>query len=69
MIALEASDYVTLKKLSEELDDFTIEQLRWILRDRETNGLGPHVAKIGRRLFIKKSGFMEWIDSHFERRG
>lgn len=42
---------------------FTLAQLRWALRFREYNGLGAHVTRMGRRLYIHIPGFTEWFRS------
>jgi len=38
-------------------------QIRWLLRQRETNGLAKCVKKIGKRLYIHEHLFAEWISN------
>ncbi|EGV32615.1 hypothetical protein ThidrDRAFT_1100 [Thiorhodococcus drewsii AZ1] len=35
--------------------------LRHYVRHANTNGLGPHVRKLGRKILISESGFYDWL--------
>ena len=39
------------------------EQADWLLRNRDNNGLNHAVIKIGKRLFLSKSRFSEFLAS------
>lgn len=36
-------------------------QLRWVLRDRQNNGLQPAVKKLGKKLMIHVPSFVAWL--------
>lgn len=42
---------------------FTENQLRWVLRYRDKNGLSRHVRKLGKSIYISRSGFFEWFEA------
>jgi len=42
-------------------DQFQLNQLRWLLRDRKSNGLDKAVRKIGKRIYIHDQLFAEWM--------
>jgi hypothetical protein len=45
----------------------TVQLLRWQLRNRDTNGLGSAVVRIGKRLFISRSRYEHWLGQQHER--
>lgn len=51
----------TLNRFVEDHDQFQLSQLRWLLRDREGNGLDKAVRKIGKRIYIHDQLFAEWM--------
>lgn len=55
-----------LRKVSqfcEEYPAFTPGGVRWLLFQRQQNGLEHAVVRIGRRLLIDVEKFFEWIDT------
>jgi hypothetical protein len=48
---------------------FTIGQLRHLLLYRHRNGLDGAVRKIGKRLYLKKDIFDQWIESQSAKGG
>jgi hypothetical protein len=57
-------DVVTVDTLQEAYPDlFTKSQLSWLLKTRHINGLSHlgAVLKISRKLYIKKSIFIDWF--------
>ena len=57
-------DVVTIDTLQEAYPDlFTKPQLSWLLKTRHINGLSHlgAVLKISRKLYIKKSIFIDWF--------
>ena len=60
------SDYYTPRQLAERLDFITFGQLQWLLFQRKENGLSSAVRKIGRRIVISESAFLEWLDAQKE---
>lgn len=56
--------YLTLEQIVEnENYPFTRGQIRALLLARHKNGLSKSVRKIGKRLYIRKDLFDEWIES------
>jgi hypothetical protein len=51
----------TVKQLARENSAFTEASLRWLLFNREVNGLRKAVLKVGRRLLIDEDAFFTWI--------
>lgn len=45
---------------------FTWAQLRYYMANRDVNGLGMAVRKVGKHLLIREDLFNEWLDSHKE---
>ena len=47
---------------------FTKNQIEWLLRNRKTNGLQDEgaVHKIGKRIYIDESKFVDWFFKHRE---
>lgn len=41
---------------------FTTHAIRHYVRFAETNGLAPHVRRLGRKILIDENGFRAWID-------
>ena len=45
---------------------FTQGGLRWLLFNRETNGLKKAVVRVGRKLLIDENAFFAWLDEQNE---
>jgi hypothetical protein len=57
-------DLITIEGMIEQYPGlFSETQLRWALRTRKDNGLNQHVFKLGKMLYLSKSGFAEWLQS------
>ena len=56
------SEYDTIDEMVERHPDkFTKNQLLWILRNREENGLNDAVVKLGKRIYLHRPGFTRWF--------
>ena len=53
---------VTVDQFCEDNPAFTKGAMRWLLFQRENNGLNRAVVKIGRRVLIDVNEFYRWID-------
>ena len=42
---------------------FTSHAIRHYVRNCGTNGLAPHVRRLGRKILVSESGFLAWLDS------
>ena len=56
----------TVPQLCESRPYLTPGALRWLLFNRDQNGLKSAVIKIGRKLLIDEDKFDEWVRSHRE---
>jgi hypothetical protein len=61
-----AKIWLTPKQLSERHPAFTPTWIRNSLFKRSQNGLYVAVAKVGRRVLIDESRFLEWVESQRE---
>lgn len=52
----------TVKQFCETHPAFTPGGLRWLLFNRDINGLERAVVKVGRRVLIDKDKFFDWLD-------
>ena len=55
-------EYQPLRTFLDQHPQFRENQLRWLLRFRDENGLAAHVMKIGRELYLHVPGFLRWLD-------
>lgn len=62
------TDWRSVEALTERLNagarkpTFTGHAIRHYCRMAETNGLAPHIRRIGRKILISESGFVEWLN-------
>ena len=63
-----AAEWRTLKALHERLNEgaeqetFSLDALRYQVRNAESNGLAQHIRRVGRKLLINEPGYLSWID-------
>ena len=56
--------FLTVEKFAEKYSAaFTEASLRWLLFNRETNGLASAVVQLGRKLLIDEAAFVAWLRS------
>ena len=61
--------YRTVKQLaSDPAFCFTVPMLRYYLLHAHSNGLGPAVRRIGRKVLIRRDLFIEWIEKQSNKR-
>lgn len=59
--------YLTINDIVKcEKYPFTLGQMRSFLLERDKNGLGVAVRKIGKRLYIRSDLFELWVDNQNE---
>jgi hypothetical protein len=62
--------YLTIKQIANsDLYPFTLGQMRHYLIMRHRNGLEAAIRKIGKRLYLRKDLFDQWIESQATRGG
>lgn len=63
------NDYRSISALVEILNQgatrptFTGFALRHYVRHCQSNGLAPHVRRLGRKIVVSESGFLAWLDA------
>lgn len=61
-------EYITPQQIANDKHNpFSIGQVRHYLIHRHKNGLASAVRKIGKRLYIRKDLFEEWIEAQCKR--
>lgn len=46
----------------------TTHALRHYVRNADSNGLAPHIRRLGRKILVDEQGFLEWLEgSHTDR--
>lgn len=56
-------DYVTVKQLADENSAFTEGALRSLIFFSKDNGFHKCMRRVGRRVLISRSDFVEWIEA------
>lgn len=62
------NDYRSVNALAEALNaglkypTFSTHAIRHYVRHAECNGLAPAVRRIGRKILISESGFLDWLN-------
>jgi len=66
---MQASDVLSVAEVAAKYSaaGFTQSSLRWLLFNREQNGLSRAVIRVGRRLLIDERAFLDWLHSRRER--
>ena len=55
---------MTVKQICEKHSWLPYGGLRWLIFNKNKNGLEKCVYKIGRRVLIDEYGFQDWVESH-----
>lgn len=59
---IDLDDLFTIEELAAKYPNIlTVSTLRWQLRHRDTNGLQAACVQIGKRTFISKSRYEQWL--------
>ena len=62
------ADYRSVPALCERINagashpTLTEHALRHYVRNADTNGLAPHIRRLGRKILVSESGFYEWLE-------
>jgi hypothetical protein len=62
LMAVSRPTLLTVKQFCQQHPAFTQGSMRWLLFNRQTNGLEPAVLKVGRRVLIDVDAFFRWLD-------
>ena len=57
-------NWMPLREFVSENNQFTVNQLRWLIRHKTENGLEAVFVKVGRRIYINEQGFADWLTFH-----
>jgi len=62
-------EFLTLKMLVEDPScPFSEKALRFHIWRSGVNGLAPAIFRIGRKILIKRSGWLRWLESHAQQK-
>jgi hypothetical protein len=60
-------DWRTVATLAKEINEkgplLSTHALRHYIRDAASNGLQPHIRRLGKKIVLSRSGFAQWLDS------
>ena len=71
--ALPVSNWRSIPALAERLNagadhpTLTSHALRHYVRDANRNGLAPHIRRLGRKILVNESGFLDWLEGRSNR--
>lgn len=60
--------YRSVNALAERLNKgaekptFTTHSIRHLIREAKTNGLAPHIKRLGSKILINEEGFNKWLN-------
>jgi hypothetical protein len=54
-------NWLPLAVFTDKYPQFNLGQLRWLLRNRDHNGLDVAIRKIGKRIYIHDQLFADWL--------
>lgn len=55
--------YIPVSKWEDYHDWPTIPSLRWMIHNKERNGIGPCIKKVGGRVLVNEEAFFKWVES------
>ena len=58
------AEYLTVKQMAQRFPAFSEASLRFHIFHEKTNGLANAIRRVGRKILINESLFLEWVDSH-----
>jgi hypothetical protein len=62
---VDTSQFFTVEQFAKKYRDaFTESSLRWMLFNRQHNGLDAAVVQLGRKLLIDEQAFVSWLRTH-----
>lgn len=57
-------NYLTVKQVAVKHSAFSESSIRYYIFHEKTNGLSNAIRRIGRKILINESLFLEWLESH-----
>lgn len=63
MIETQLDQYLDLRTMVERYPQFKEGQMRWLVVNRDENGLAPAIKRLGRKLYFHLPTFLKWVDS------
>ena len=61
---MDNAQFYTVEQFALKYPAFTESSLRWLLFNRESNGLAAAVVQLGRRVLIDEAAFVSWLREH-----
>lgn len=57
------SDYLTVKQVALKYPAFSESSLRYYIFHEKQNGLSNSIRRLGRKILINETSFLNWLDS------
>lgn len=59
-----SAEYILARSLPEQTNGlFSAASVEWLVRNRESNGLAPHMRKVNGKIYLNFPAFMDWFES------
>jgi hypothetical protein len=58
----ELHEYQSIETIAKVYNQFSINQLRWIIANKERYGLSNAVKRIGRKIYFHMPSLTEWVE-------
>ena len=62
MTAKNLDDFLDIQTFVARYSQFTVNQLRWLIYNKEEYGLESTLKRVGRKIYIDVPKFMKWVD-------
>ena len=56
-------NYLDIKTIVERYPQFSENQLRWMVKNKQRYGISHLIKKVSRKIYFDVTGLAEWIDS------
>lgn len=60
------TEYLTVKQVAVKHPAFSESSIRYHIFHEKTNGLSNAIRRVGRKILINESVFLEWLEGHKE---
>jgi hypothetical protein len=57
-------DIMTISQLAKAYPAFQVSTIRWWIYNATHNGFNACIIRIGSRIYVDRTKFLEWLESH-----
>lgn len=61
---MNAPDIMTIQQLAKAYPAFQVNTIRWWIYNSARNGFDACIIRIGSRVYVDRTRFLEWVESH-----